>query len=195
MLREAGAAVPLKMSSGGYGSRLKAGTTKVVGYLKFESGVRYRATTSTSPSTTLKGRSNTLPSWQWRDIRLPTARAVVCAVGFKSSHSDTSPGPAVGCMLWQKMATAGLNAMGKLVADVIVETLQNAGVKHCYGVMGDTACAMRRVWRPYRSAAQQKYDQASLPWADRDCSIRGSYWLCPSPDILWLSEARLRCFC
>ncbi len=28
--------------------------------------------------------------------------------------------------------------MGKLVADIIVETLQNAGVKHCYGVMGDT---------------------------------------------------------
>jgi len=28
--------------------------------------------------------------------------------------------------------------MGKLVADIIVETLQNAGVKHCYGAVGDT---------------------------------------------------------
>jgi thiamine pyrophosphate-dependent acetolactate synthase large subunit-like protein len=28
--------------------------------------------------------------------------------------------------------------VGKLVADIIVETLQNAGVKHCYGVVGDT---------------------------------------------------------
>jgi thiamine pyrophosphate-dependent acetolactate synthase large subunit-like protein len=28
--------------------------------------------------------------------------------------------------------------MGRLVADIIVETLQNAGVKHCYGVVGDT---------------------------------------------------------
>jgi hypothetical protein len=28
--------------------------------------------------------------------------------------------------------------MGKLVADIIVETLQKAGVKHCYGVVGDT---------------------------------------------------------
>jgi len=28
--------------------------------------------------------------------------------------------------------------MGKLVADIIVETLQNAGVRHCYGVVGDT---------------------------------------------------------
>jgi len=28
--------------------------------------------------------------------------------------------------------------MGKLVADIIVETLQNSGVKHCYGVVGDT---------------------------------------------------------
>jgi len=36
------------------------------------------------------------------------------------------------------LVTAGLNAMGKLVADIIVETLQNAGVRHCYGVVGDT---------------------------------------------------------
>jgi hypothetical protein len=28
--------------------------------------------------------------------------------------------------------------MGKLVADIIVETLQSAGVEHCYGVVGDT---------------------------------------------------------
>jgi len=28
--------------------------------------------------------------------------------------------------------------MGRLVADIIVETLQSAGVKHCYGVVGDT---------------------------------------------------------
>jgi pyruvate dehydrogenase (quinone) len=28
--------------------------------------------------------------------------------------------------------------MGKPVADIIVETLQKAGVKHCYGVVGDT---------------------------------------------------------
>src|SRR5258707_10887660 len=28
--------------------------------------------------------------------------------------------------------------MGKLVADIIVETLQSAGVRHCYGVVGDT---------------------------------------------------------
>src|SRR6201996_9702948 len=41
-------------------------------------------------------------------------------------------------MLWQGWSQQGLNAMGKLVADIIVETLQNAGVKHCYGVVGDT---------------------------------------------------------
>jgi hypothetical protein len=41
-------------------------------------------------------------------------------------------------MFWQKWSQHGLNAMGKLVADIIVETLQNAGVKHCYGVVGDT---------------------------------------------------------
>jgi thiamine pyrophosphate-dependent acetolactate synthase large subunit-like protein len=41
-------------------------------------------------------------------------------------------------MLWQKWSQQGLNAVGKLVADIIVETLQSAGVKHCYGVVGDT---------------------------------------------------------
>jgi pyruvate dehydrogenase (quinone) len=28
--------------------------------------------------------------------------------------------------------------MSKKVADIIVETLESAGVKHCYGVVGDT---------------------------------------------------------
>ena len=28
--------------------------------------------------------------------------------------------------------------MGKRVADVLIETLQNAGVKRCYGIVGDT---------------------------------------------------------
>jgi pyruvate dehydrogenase (quinone) len=28
--------------------------------------------------------------------------------------------------------------MGKRVADVLVETLQAAGVKRCYGIVGDT---------------------------------------------------------
>ena len=41
-------------------------------------------------------------------------------------------------MLRQDWSQQGLNAMGKLVADIIVETLQSAGVKHCYGVVGDT---------------------------------------------------------
>src|ERR1700721_2285941 len=32
----------------------------------------------------------------------------------------------------------GFVAMSKKVADIIVETLQSAGIKHCYGVVGDT---------------------------------------------------------
>lgn len=48
------------------------------------------------------------------------------------------PEPEVGCMLWQEWSQQGLNAMGRLVADIIVETLQNAGVRHCYGIVGDT---------------------------------------------------------
>ena len=34
------------------------------------------------------------------------------------------------CCGWSQQ---GLNEMGKLVAGIIVETLQNTGVKHCYG--------------------------------------------------------------
>jgi hypothetical protein len=41
-------------------------------------------------------------------------------------------------MLWQQWSQQGLSAMGSLVADIIVETLQNAGFRHCYGVVGDT---------------------------------------------------------
>jgi hypothetical protein len=82
------------------------------------------------------------------------------------------------------MIEQGLNAMGRLVADIIVETLQRQGV------VGDTlnliarssrgvVCKSWRCGTPYRFAAQYECDQASLPWADRDCSTRGSYRLCP----------------
>jgi hypothetical protein len=50
--------------------------------------------------------------------------------------------------VWQKWSQQSLNAMGKLVADIIVETLQNAGVKHrvvrdtiLHGIGGDV-CKM-----------------------------------------------------
>jgi len=36
------------------------------------------------------------------------------------------------------MVAAGFECNGKLIADIIVATLQSAGVKHCYGVEGDT---------------------------------------------------------
>lgn len=48
------------------------------------------------------------------------------------------PRGAIGCMLWQGWPQRGSNAMDKLVADIIVENLQSAGVKHCYGVVDDT---------------------------------------------------------
>jgi hypothetical protein len=53
-------------------------------------------------------------------------------------------------MLWQESSKQGLNAVGS----------------------GD---AMRRCGIPDRFAAQHECGQASLPWADRDCSTRGSY--------------------
>jgi hypothetical protein len=58
-------------------------------------------------------------------VRCLRSRIQVIAFRYK-------PRSAVGCTLWQVWSQQGLNAMGKLVADIIVETLQNAGVRHCY---------------------------------------------------------------
>jgi hypothetical protein len=53
-----------------------------------------------------------------------------------------------------------LNAVGKLVADIIVETLQSAGVEHCYTVVGDTLNLIARsliaVVLPDRNAAPRR---------------------------------------
>jgi hypothetical protein len=35
--------------------------------------------------------------------------------------------------------------MSKKVADIIVETLESAGVKHCYGIVGDTLNLIARA--------------------------------------------------
>jgi hypothetical protein len=45
-------------------------------------------------------------------------------------------------MLWQEWSQQGLNAMGKLAADLIFEILPGAGVKHCHGVVGEPAIGM-----------------------------------------------------
>jgi thiamine pyrophosphate-dependent acetolactate synthase large subunit-like protein len=44
--------------------------------------------------------------------------------------------------------------MGKPAADIIVETLQNAGVKHCYGVVGDTL-NLRLVMPPFMEMVKE----------------------------------------
>ena len=43
-----------------------------------------------------------------------------------------------GCRSIPLMTTRGGGQMSKRVADVLVETLQAAGVKNCYGIVGDT---------------------------------------------------------
>jgi pyruvate dehydrogenase (quinone) len=42
--------------------------------------------------------------------------------------------------------------MSKKVADIIVETLQKAGVRHCYGVVGDTLNLIAQQSPPARSS-------------------------------------------
>jgi len=62
-------------------------------------------------------------------------------------------------MLWPKWLQQGSNAMSKLVTDIVVETLQRAGVKHCYGVVGDILNlpgGSRRELRPREPAPYQR---------------------------------------
>jgi len=85
-------------------------------------------------------------------------------------------------MLWQDWSQQGLNAMGRLVADIIVETLQNAGVKHCYGVVGDTLNLIARSlekseieWVSMRHEEAGAFAaQAEAQVADRLTAVAGS---------------------
>src|SRR5882757_8335809 len=72
--------------------------------------------------------------------------------------------------------------MGRLVADIIVETLQNAGVKHCYGVVGDTLNLIARSlekseieWVSMRHEEAGAFAaQAEAQVADRLTAVAGS---------------------
>jgi pyruvate dehydrogenase (quinone) len=72
--------------------------------------------------------------------------------------------------------------MGKLVADIIVETLQSAGVKHCYGVVGDTLNLIARSlekseieWISMRHEEAGAFAaQAEAQLADRLTAVAGS---------------------
>jgi hypothetical protein len=44
-------------------------------------------------------------------------------------------------MVWLKWSRQSVSAMGKLIADLIVETLQNTSDKHCYGVGQPPECS------------------------------------------------------
>src|SRR5258708_21116805 len=72
--------------------------------------------------------------------------------------------------------------MGRLVADIIVETLQNAGVKHCYGLVGDTLNFIARSlekseieWVSMRHEEAGAFAaQAEAQVADRLTAVAGS---------------------
>jgi hypothetical protein len=64
-------------------------------------------------------------------------------------------------MLWQEWSQQGLNAVGKLVADFIVETLRS--VEHCYGVVGDTLNLIAR------SLEKNEIKNCSICRSDRRC--------------------------
>jgi pyruvate dehydrogenase (quinone) len=51
--------------------------------------------------------------------------------------------------------------MSKQVADIIVETLQSAGVRHCYGVVGDTLNLIAR-----------SLERSKIEWVSSDMKKR-----------------------
>lgn len=64
--------------------------------------------------------------------------------------------------------------MSKLVADVIVETLQSAGVRHCYGVVGDTLNLIARSLE--RSAIEWvsvRHEEAGAFAAQAEAQVTG----------------------
>ncbi len=62
--------------------------------------------------------------------------------------------------------------MGKLVADIIVETLQNAGVKHCYGVVGDTLNLIARsLEKSEIEWVSVRHEEAGAPQRRRSLGI------------------------
>jgi len=75
-------------------------------------------------------------------------------------------------MLWQEWSKQGLDAVGKLVADIIVETLQNAGVKHCYGVVGDTLNLIARsLEKSEIEWVSVRHEEAGAPQRRRSLGI------------------------
>ena len=72
--------------------------------------------------------------------------------------------------------------MRKLVADIIVDTLQSAGVKHCYGIVGDTLNLIARSlqrseieWVSVRHEEAGAFAaQAEAHVADRLTAVAGS---------------------
>jgi hypothetical protein len=84
-------------------------------------------------------------------------------------------------MFWREWSQQDLNAVGELVADIIVEILQSAGVEHCYGVVGDTLHLIARSLEESEIEwVSVRHEEAGgLPWwTERDCPTRGSYRLC-----------------
>jgi hypothetical protein len=86
---------------------------------------RYNSSSSSSPVRAVTAR------WE-------PQRGALCAVKFKPSHSHSSPGAFVGVRCGMNGHSQGLNVMGKLVANIIVEALQSAGAECYCGVVGDS---------------------------------------------------------
>ena len=83
-------------------------------------------------------RRRDVPAEKYRGDATAAYLIVVGAVAYKSSQSPASPILRQRACCSRNGQQQGVDAMSKKVAEIIVETLQSAGVKHCYGVVGDT---------------------------------------------------------
>jgi pyruvate dehydrogenase (quinone) len=69
--------------------------------------------------------------------------------------------------------------VSKKVADVIIETLQAAGVKRCYGIVGDTMNQIAHsIYRSKIEFVQMRHEEAGAFAASAEALLTGSLTAC-----------------
>ena len=83
--------------------------------------------------------------------------------------------------------------MSKRVADVLVETLQAAGVKTCYGIVGDTLNRIAHtIERSEIDWVHMRHEEAGAFAANAEALLMGRLTACADTPVHRLEESRLR---
>ncbi len=81
--------------------------------------------------------------------------------------------------------------MGKRVADVLIETLQAAGVKNCYGIVGDTMNQIAHsIDRSEIDFVHVRHEEAGAFAAAADALLTGNLTACAGKPALYQRPLR-----